>query len=235
MIHNAGFSVKSLSFAFKKGNPLFFDSLSFLCRSGVVTFLQGKNGVGKSTLFRLIGGHADHHELLEGAYQLDGETFVCSHNQFPRAYCQHVKMVIQDVDQMLALECTVEQNVRLAQVLRYPTLSLLPPVRKMDNMLHGIDMQLKASQLSGGQRQLLVLSMMLQKPVRLLLLDEPTASLDDYNADLVIEMTENMARQYNLVVLIITHDADLVSKHKNTDLLVLKQTGHGKQIEKIRS
>ena len=64
----------------------------------------------------------------------------------------------------------------------------------------------KVGLLSGGQRQALTLLMAtLQKP-KLLLLDEHTAALDPANAAIIMELTRKFAQDYNLTVMMITHN-----------------------------
>src|SRR5581483_218231 len=76
---------------------------------------------------------------------------------------------------------------------------------------HGnIDMTTPAHLLSGGQRQILAIMMALQKPTRVLLLDEPTAALDNDNAQQVMAFLENITAELNLITLIICHDKELV-------------------------
>ncbi len=68
------------------------------------------------------------------------------------------------------------------------------------------------SELSGGQKQILAIVMMLQKKPSFLLLDEPTAALDPHNAQLVMQALEQMIRN-GITVIMICHDRDILSTY----------------------
>jgi ABC-type lipoprotein export system ATPase subunit len=71
--------------------------------------------------------------------------------------------------------------------------------------------------LSGGQRQILAILMALQKSASILLLDEPTAALDDKNSSMVMSfLNELLATDKNLTVLIICHDKELVDTYAHS-------------------
>ena len=61
-------------------------------------------------------------------------------------------------------------------------------------------------QFSGGQRQALTLLMAVMSKPSLLLLDEHTAALDPANAAIIMELTRKFAQDYNLTVMMITHN-----------------------------
>ena len=67
--------------------------------------------------------------------------------------------------------------------------------------------------MSGGQRQMLALLMVTQKPIDLLLLDEPTAALDSKNSDYVMQGIRTLAQEKNICILCISHDADIIKKY----------------------
>ena len=64
----------------------------------------------------------------------------------------------------------------------------------------------KPKALSGGQRQALTLLMASLRTPKLLLLDEHTAALDPSNAAIVMELTRKFAKEYNLTVMMVTHN-----------------------------
>ncbi|WP_228150956.1 ATP-binding cassette domain-containing protein [Malaciobacter marinus] len=62
------------------------------------------------------------------------------------------------------------------------------------------------NQLSGGQLQRVVIAIAISKKIKLLLLDEPTTALDEKNKKLIIDLIKQLAKDFNLTLLFITHD-----------------------------
>jgi putative ABC transport system ATP-binding protein len=78
--------------------------------------------------------------------------------------------------------------------------------------------------LSGGQRQALTLLMSVMDNTEILLLDEPTAALDPRSANLILQIADNLVKQYHLTTVFITHN--LKDAHQYGDRLI--QMGEGK-------
>lgn len=193
--------IENLSFKFANNRPHFFEHLSVIFEPGQLNFISGENGAGKSTLFRLIKNDIQHQEIMTGTITLDNRP---AHTL--------VHMVDQDVDTMLAPEFTVQENLQLAALARLPGLHRLPREKKFKLLTNFFSHQLPHTQvklLSGGQRQILAILMSMQKKCRVLLLDEPTASLDRTNAHMVMTCLQEIAKSLDIVVLIISHDQEL--------------------------
>jgi ABC-type lipoprotein export system ATPase subunit len=233
---NNNLTVTNLSFAFNQKDPLFFHNLSFTCQVGTITFLQGKNGVGKSTLFRLLQGHIRPYEIVKGSFSINNTAHAIANNQMPASLSTTVKMVVQNINSMLAPDCNAIQNLQLAQIGTFPTLAPLPEITDLSILLSSKDIPLTtpAHLLSGGQRQLLAIEMALQTPTSILLLDEPTAALDERNTHLVIQTVAHAAKKRGLVVLVVTHDTELVNHYKEFPLLLLHEKDGKKTIEYSR-
>lgn len=223
-----GLRVEHMNFAFSDHGELFFKDVSLDCVSGKLHFLQGKNGSGKSTLFRVLQGNIDFQERLTGTFSLDTEVVPVRNNQLSTRFTQHIKTVVQHIDEMIAGQLTVEQNLQCAHLPMYPGLNRLPAAKELSVMQEfGIDKTKQADQLSGGQRQILAILMALQKPAKLLLLDEPTAALDPKNAHMVIQCLQELAQELQVAILIISHDKELVATHASGSYLEIKQDDFG--------
>ena len=75
-------------------------------------------------------------------------------------------------------------------------------------------------QFSGGQRQALTLLMAVLSKPAILLLDEHTAALDPSNAALVMELTRKFAKEYNLTVMMVTHNMQQALDYGNRLLMM---------------
>ncbi len=188
--HN--FSLENLSFRFSKTSSLFFNNLNLTCQSNKLYFLQGHNGCGKSTLLRLLQGDVQPQEVLTGNARLSDHSVNLATTRGRTMLANIVKLVPQNVSLSLADNLTATQNLQLARLSNYPTLAALPQRIKHKELVQrcNIPFDKPVGQLSGGQRQLLAIIMALQKPTRLLLLDEPTAALDPRNTMLVTGLTQ---------------------------------------------
>ncbi len=224
--------IKNLSFKFdKKNSSYFFKNLAITFIPHTINFIQGDNGIGKSTLFTILQGTTSDHASLEASLLLDGRAYHAHNNALPTAFTQHVSTVQQQYDRMIAQQFTFQQNLQLANLSHYPSLQKLPAATMTDIVISlGIDMNTPAHMLSGGQRQLLAILMALQKPTRLLLLDEPTATLDKKNAHLVMQCLYQLTQLLKITVLIICHDKELIDTYGKGKSFVMEKTEDGERI-----
>lgn len=213
-MHNT-ITLNNLSFAFNATSPLFFDALSCTMQMHQLYFLQGVNGSGKSTLFRIIQGDVDTHEIADGSITIDGIEYHVADPDHRTALHAMVHVVQQDYSAMLADQFTFAQNLQFAQLPTYPTLTALPTYRTIDAFVErfGIAINRPVQLLSGGQRQIVAILMMLQKNPRLLLLDEPTAALDPANTAMVFTFLHELVKITQLTVLVITHDQTVMQQY----------------------
>lgn len=211
-------NLQSVSFWFARQKDPFFKELSLSFNPGAIHFIKGQNGAGKSTFFHLLQGMLTSHERVNGTITFDGIAYTCHGSLLPIATHElgsKIKRVQQAFDLMLADNLTFEQNLRIAHFPEYPGLTPLPPAPQIPSFVSrfGIDINKPVYCLSGGQRQILAILMALQKPTKLLLLDEPTAALDQKNARMVMEFLDELVKKDGLTIMIICHDRDLLESY----------------------
>jgi ABC-type multidrug transport system ATPase subunit len=188
--------VQNLYFQHAKGEPPFFEDISFELEPGFLHALYGKNGTGKTVLMHLLAG-----KKTPSRGEIIGN--------------EKAAFVNQRFDQMLADGFTFEENLKFAGIERFPSLfsPLKPPLPSLSlvKQFH-IDPKTPVKNLSGGQRQILALLMVLQRKGGILLLDEPTATLDAQNAKEVFEFLEALAKQ-GMTLLVVCHDQELIDEY----------------------
>lgn len=171
--------------------------------------LRGSNGSGKSTLLNILAGSL---EADSGSLWQDSREF--SHfNEAQRA--SDIGRLTQDPVASCAIELTVEANLALAALKGRPSsfkkvcFKITPEAQHMANCL-GLDIKklskIPVGQLSGGQRQALVLIMVLLSKPKLLLLDEPTAALDESTSHRLLTFIQEWVSQEKTAAIMITHD-----------------------------
>jgi ABC-type multidrug transport system ATPase subunit len=224
--------LKQVSFSFAQHAKPFFDKICVSFPPGALHFVRGQNGAGKSTLFNILRGAVHAQEKIAGTIVVDGVVYnLDSDNRESLEKLQDdIKLVQQNFDLMLADQLTFEENLQVARMTMYPSLGALPEMQKLPTFVErfGIPKHKAVHLLSGGQRQMLAILMALQKPTKVLLLDEPTAALDVQNAKMIMEFLQALVEESGLTVLIISHDLELVqrySRQRHYQISVDQETG----------
>jgi phosphonate transport system ATP-binding protein len=185
-----------------------------------VVAIIGPSGAGKSTLIRCINRLV---EPTSGSVELNGEVLTSLSNKQLRRARRHIGMIFQEYN--LVERLTVMENVlsgRLGYVSfwrayrrNYPPADVSAAFRLLERVgLEGYH-DTRADSLSGGQRQRVgIARALIQKP-ELLLVDEPTASLDPKTGRQVMRILVELAHEQNTPTLINIHDVQLAKTFAN--------------------
>ena len=188
--------------------------VSFAVSSGQVTGLIGPSGAGKSTLIRCVN------RLVEpsgGRIFLDDlEVTALSRSELRKAR-RRIGMIFQEF--ALVERLTVMENVlsgRLGYVPFWRSFTRRYPPADIDKafaLLERVDMldqaDKRADALSGGQRQRVGVARALEQDPELLLIDEPTASLDPKTSRQIMRLIREICAERNLPAIINMHDVVL--------------------------
>ncbi|MFN3597309.1 MAG: ABC transporter ATP-binding protein [Rubricoccaceae bacterium] len=162
----------------------------------------GPSGSGKTTLLHVLAGLL---RPTEGHVEVAGQDLLAlSEAARDRFRGRHIGIVFQRLHLVGAL--TVAQNVRLAR-----TLAGLPPDEtRLRQTLAALELEDRANafphQLSAGQQQRVAIARAVANAPRVLLADEPTASLDDARAEAVLALLVAQAEATGATLLVATHD-----------------------------
>lgn len=189
-----------VSFAYTEGIPVLSD-MNLTLEKGKMVALVGKSGAGKSTVIKLLCGFYD---------QYDGMIAFCGRDMREHSLWHirsHIALVSQD---SVLFPISVAENIALGKpgASREEIMSAAKQANAhafITNLPQGYDtvMGEGGGQLSGGQRQRLALARAMIRKAPILLLDEPTASLDANSERLIAEAIERIKR--NTAVLVIAH------------------------------
>lgn len=202
--------VSDLSKRYKTGDKA-LRGVSFDVSAGEVVGLIGPSGSGKSTLIRCINRLV---KPTSGRVLL-GETDITRLGRRGlRRARRHIGMIFQEY--ALVERLTVMENVlsgRLGYVPFWRSLLRRFPQTDVDKAFAllervGLTDQVdkRASELSGGQRQRVGIARALEQDPELLLIDEPTASLDPKTARQIMRLICEVCRERNLPAIISLHD-----------------------------
>lgn len=185
-------------------------------RPGQVTATIGPNAAGKSTLFKCLAG------LLrgDGTIRVDGRPLAAFQSQ--AEYSRLVSYLPQEYPSTAAL--TVFEAVLLARQQSASWLVADADLARVSTVLAQLGLQELArrylNELSGGQRQLVAVAQALAREPRVLLLDEPTSSLDLQHQLDLLGLVRTIAQERQMTVLIALHDLNLAARYANR-LIVL--------------
>lgn len=193
-----------------------FNNLSLTIDSPGLYFITGKNGSGKSTLAHVLAGLIHNDLQLSGTIALNGMTQQLGLPATNGYLRRHVFYLNQYTDQMLVGNFTASENLALAALPNYPTLNLF---KKNNTQLSELPMDIAAQRLSGGQRQLLAITMAIQKNPLILILDEPTSALDDHNAMITMNLIQKLSN--DILCICICHDEQLMQQYQTAKYIKL--------------
>lgn len=217
------FSLESFSFGFDTKQPSFFDNVSCEILKPGLNFVIGKNGAGKSTFFRLMQGIVGTSEVITGKVTIQDHQYDFANLQDRKKLHSRSMILHQNFDAMLAPSFTGYQNLQYSRFSTNPSFDVIIDSNDVTDFVKSFSIPLDKPVhfLSGGQRQMLAMLMVTQKPLDILLLDEPTAALDTKNSDYVMQGIENIAREKNILVLCISHDQDIIQRYSQNKIEII--------------
>jgi len=218
-------SVEQVSYAYAPNPqqaPIFtLEATSFQAKAGEVVAILGPNASGKSTLLQIISGAL---QPLSGRVLLNG--FV-THELEPRIRGQRIAMVQQESVLLFpskAWEFVMQGRHPYGKSLRFETDDDVLIAR---NALAQVGAEHLSDrwmdQISGGEKQRVILARALAQQPLLLLLDEPTLQLDIGAQVDLLETLQRLARENRYSVVVVTHELNLVGEY--ADQVVLLQKG----------
>jgi ABC-type glutathione transport system ATPase component len=197
------------------------DGASVILRGGEVTCLVGPSGAGKTTLALLFAGFLPGGlQMTSGTVAVGGQTVRLGDNAALRALRgRQVACVFQDPEASLNpfRRCgpQAEDGLRIHRLARgrQGTEQVLRHFERMGLEDSERIYQAFPREISGGQRQRVLIAMASLLGPRLLIADEPTASLDPTSASIALGLLRALARETGTAILLVSHDLEAVAAY----------------------
>ena len=211
---------EDLVIGYLSGEETVIDGASIRVTPGEVTALVGPNGSGKSTLLK---GLADQLALGSGTVHLDGTDV---HKMDTKDLARKLGLLSQE--NVSPGGITVE---KLVEHGRYPHRGFFDSLTDADQAaidraisLSGVGhlREREVGSLSGGQKQLVWIAMVLAQETGVLLLDEPTTFLDLHHQLEVMEIVETLRDESDITVVLVLHDIDQAARYAD-HMVALKE------------
>jgi zinc transport system ATP-binding protein len=214
--------IEDLDFAYNGETVL--KNVNLIVRQKDFTAIIGPNGGGKTTLLKLILGLLT---PVKGTVRVDGKS--------PREASPCIGYVPQDVHTNRSFPITVVDVVLMGNLDPNKRLSRRSATNRRDALAALEHMEMatyadkKIGTLSGGQRQRVFIARALLSRPKLLLLDEPTASIDTKGQADFYRLLRELNQE--IAVLVVSHDLLVISRYVKSVACVNKKLHHHDQAE----
>lgn len=197
-------NVAFLNISFNFNDKIIYKNGSFKFAAGKMVLLMGESGIGKTTLFRMLAKLVN---PSSGVIKINDKN-ICEIEH--ESYFNEIGFLIQEP---VIFDDTIFSNIVLddESISENDVINALKAVKLWDRV-----QMLKKSiysligtggvQLSSGEAQRLCLARLIAKKKSLLILDEPTAALDNYNKNEIFKILDRYKRENNAAILVISHD-----------------------------
>lgn len=212
------------------------DKLSYELRQGQTLAIVGESGSGKSIASLALLGLLPDSLTVSGEVRLANATGMSTlpivnekgRNAALRSVRgQRIGMVFQEpmtalnplhtvgkqIAESLHLSGVAKKQWREKSIALLDDVNIAKPVDKLNRYPH---------ELSGGQRQRVMIAMALAQQPDILIADEPTTALDVTLQHEILELLDDLKRQHNMAMILISHDLNLVRRYSD-DVIVMRQ------------
>ncbi|MFZ5749494.1 MAG: phosphonate ABC transporter ATP-binding protein [Pseudomonadota bacterium] len=200
------------------GQKVAVDNMTFVVDRPAFVGIIGRSGAGKSTFLRMMNRLV---EATEGEIRVDGGNVLALKGREARAWQSHCAMIFQQFN--LVPRMDVVSNVLHGILNRRSTLQTVFSLWPRADILRALEIlerlgiaeqaPKRAEALSGGQQQRVAIARALMQDPRIILADEPIASLDPMNAQVVMDTLKRINVEDGRMVIANLHTLDTARRY----------------------
>ena len=192
------------------------DDVSFVLRKGEVLGIVGESGCGKSTLVNTI---LNLFEPTDGEVWFEGRPALGAGKKGDSAFKKNVQIVFQDPYWSLNPRWLIKDIVA-EPIEVYEHLGETEKIRRVKELLTMVGIGEDACykyphEFSGGQRQRIAIARSLASQPKLVVLDEPTSSIDVFSQEQILALIKDLKKRFGLTNILISHDLGVVHELAN--------------------
>ncbi|MBM6966739.1 MULTISPECIES: cell division ATP-binding protein FtsE [Bacillota] len=184
---------------------------------GEFVYVIGPTGAGKSTFIKLLYREE---KASSGKVIVAGQDVSKIKDRKVPYFRRNIGVVFQNF--RLLPKKTVFENVAFTlEVTDTPKIQIRKKVRRTLELV-GLEDKANAfpHELSGGQQQRVAIARAIVNSPKVLIADEPTGNLDPDTSNEIIELLERINEVNHTTILVVTHDKEIVQKHKKRTILI---------------
>jgi oligopeptide/dipeptide ABC transporter ATP-binding protein len=215
----------------RRGQIGILDDINYTVRKGEAIAIVGESGAGKSISTRAALDLLDPLRfIVEGSIKLCGQELLTLPRKRRRQYIsRHASMVFQDPTRALNPSMRVGEQIAEAMLRRDP------PTTRKDARTRALELIRAVGiadpeerfyafphQLSGGMRQRIVIAIAIACSPQIIFCDEPTSGLDVTTQALIMDLLQDLRRQLDVAIVLITHDLLLAASRVDTVVVMYR-------------
>ena len=199
--------INNLNFKYSNGKVI-FNNFNLLINDNDKIAIVGTSGNGKSTLIKLIMGY----------YKIDDNTIIINNQDINKYNLKSLRKQISYINQNTKLfNISIYDNIKYGNTLTNKEIDDIFIKYNLDSVFNNMNKNtfvgVNGDELSGGQKQIILLLRIYNKNSKIIILDEPTSALDVKTKNIFLNLIKEISS--NSTLIIITHDEsniELVNK-----------------------